>query len=190
MERSEIRREVLKRRNELSDEFRRIAALKLADRLIGHQWFYRSDTILVFAGYGSEIDTTEIIEEAIRTGKKVYLPKVEGEQMDFYRIRSLDDLSPGFKGIPEPDSYVGSEYALERYEYVPEEMEHTLMIMPGVAFDPYRNRIGYGKGYYDRYLSDKEGLALRTIAVGFQCQAVETIPAKVHDVKPYQVILV
>lgn len=60
------------------------------------------------------------------------------------------------------------------------------MIMPGVAFDVRRNRIGYGKGFYDRYLADKEGL--HTIAIGFDCQMVPEIEAGEKDIKPMQVI--
>ncbi len=191
-----IRKEVLKRREALDINERRAASVKLADRIIGHQWFYRSETILIFASYGSEIDTTEIITEALRTGKKVYVPKVEGEQMNFYRIWSMDHLRPGYKGIPEPicepvsEQEIGMEPYPERYQYCADEMPQTLMIMPGVAFDPYRNRVGYGKGFYDRYLADKEELQLRTIAVGFRCQEVENVPFEECDIKPYQVILV
>lgn len=179
----QLRKEVLKRRDALTETERKASSLKLADRIIGHQWFYRSDCLLIFASYGSEIDTSEIISEALRTGKRVYLPKVEGEEMQFYKITSLEELTEGYRGIPEPD---GSS---EKYGYYEEEADHTLMIMPGVAFDPYRNRIGYGKGFYDRFLADKEALKIRTIAVGFQCQMVEEIPQDLNDIIPYQVIL-
>ncbi len=196
MDKGKIRKEVLKRREAIDKEEHRLASLKLADRIIGHQWFYGSDTILVFASYGSEIDTTEIISEALRTGKRVYVPKVEGGQMNFYRIESFAQLRPGYKGIPEPiletatTGHNDSGICAEPYQYVVEEMPRTLMIMPGVAFDLFRNRIGYGKGFYDKYLADKPELQLRTIAVGFRCQQVESIPAQESDIKPYQVILV
>ena len=179
----QLRKEVLKRRDELTEEERKAAALKLADRIIGHQWFYRSDCLLIFASYGSEIDTSEIISEALRTGKRVYLPRVEGLEMQFYRIYSLEELTEGYRGIPEPDG------TSERYLYSENEADHTLMIMPGVAFDPYRHRIGYRKGFYDRFLEGKEALSLRTIAVGFWCQMVEEIPQEEKDIRPYQVIL-
>ena len=179
----QLRKEVLKRRDKLTEEERKAAALKLADRIIGHQWFYRSDCLLIFASYGSEIDTSEIISEALRTGKRVYLPRVEGLEMQFYRIYSLEELTEGYRGIPEPDG------TSERYLYSENEADHTLMIMPGVAFDPYRHRIGYGKGFYDRFLEGKEALSLRTIAVGFWCQMVEEIPQEEKDIRPYQVIL-
>ncbi len=191
MDKSVIRRDVLSIRSQLDPDTKKMAAIRLADRIIGHQWFYRSDTVLAFASYGSEIDTTEILKEALRVGKKLYLPKVEGEEMVFYRIRSLSDLSPGYKGIPEPfDKEKSVLTCPEQFVYDPEEIDHTLMIMPGVAFDPYKNRLGYGKGYYDRFLSDKELLQLRSIAVGYRCQAVEELPVGEHDIRPYQVILV
>lgn len=178
-----IRKEVLQLREQLPESVRKMSSYKLADRIIGHQWFYRSENILIFASFGSEIDTSEIIGEAFRNGKKVYVPRVEGDVMHFYRIYSMDELTPGYRGIPEPDGHS------EKYVYLPEEAEHTLMIMPGAAFDPYRNRIGYGKGYYDKYLADKEALQLRTVAIGFQCQMVEEIPCEEMDIKPYQVIV-
>lgn len=182
---NEIRKRILARRGELSPEERMRGALLLTERILGHQWFYLSDFLLAYAGYGSEIGTEEILREALRKGKGVYLPKAEEDgRMHFYRIQSLRDLRMGFRGIPEPSGET------EEYLYSPSVAERTLMLMPGVAFDGYRNRIGYGKGFYDRYLADKPELQLRTIGVGFGCQLVEEIPGEEQDVRPYQVICV
>lgn len=185
----QIRKSVLEIRDALTDEERKRGEVMLTERIMGHQWYYRSTILLAFASYGSEISTREILKEALRQKKEVYLPKIIRYQenlreMVFYRIRSFDDLVPGYKGIPEP---VGE--ALE-YQYSTEIAEKTLMLMPGVAFDPYRNRLGYGKGFYDRYLHGKEALQLRTIGIGFQCQMVEQLPFEETDVRPYQVICV
>ena len=68
----EIRKQVLELRGGLSEQERRMASLKVADRIIGHQWFYQAEHLLIFVSYGSEIDTSEIISEALRKGKKVY----------------------------------------------------------------------------------------------------------------------
>ena len=76
------------------------------------------------------------------------------------------------------------------YAYSPDRAQRTLVLMPGVAFDPFRNRIGYGKGFYDRFLADKPQLQLRTIAVGYRCQMLEELPADHRDIRPYQVICV
>lgn len=184
--RRQIRREALAARDALTDEQRARGSLLMTERILGHQWFYRSDIFLCFVSFGSEIDTHELIKEALRLGKRVYAPKVtnmsEKPEMHFYRMTELAGLVRGYRGIPEP---AGDE---EKYCYDPSEAEHTLLLMPGVAFDGYRNRLGYGKGFYDYFLADKDALQFRTIAVGFKCQMVEEIPARGGDVKPCQVI--
>ena len=179
-----LRRQILAKREALSKEERERGALLLTERICGHQWFYPADTILGFVSYGSEIDTRDILQEALARGKKVYVPKVTGEDIVFYRIRSLEELTEGYKGIPEP---LGNT---ECFEYQPGHVNQVLMLMPGVVFDLQRSRIGYGKGFYDRYLMDKAELQLRTIGVGYKCQLMEEIPAQPWDVKPYQVICV
>lgn len=189
---SVIRKEVLERRRLLDEEERQKAKFLLTERILGHQWYYLSDTVLGFASYGTEIDTSEILEDALKRGKKIYLPKVVGEDMLFYRIQSMGDLREGYRGIPEPkgDTEIFDYAAIQKEVRFDENINKVLMLMPGAAFDKMRNRIGYGKGFYDRYLRDKKLLQLRTIAVGFNCQLVEEIPADEFDVKPYQVICV
>lgn len=200
----EIRRKILTLRDNLSCAERERAKVLLTERILGHQWFYRSDILLGFASYGSEIDTGEILQEALRLGKRVYLPKIVAEaapdggekdngrlKMVFLRVHSLAELKPGYRGIPEPACHEASGECTEVFEYQAENNGRTLMLMPGVAFDGYRNRIGYGKGFYDRFLADRPGLQNRTIAVGFSCQMWEKeIVCGEHDIKPYQVLCV
>lgn len=181
---SEVRRRVLKIRDSLTEEQQKRAAFLLTERILGHQWYYLSDVILCYANYGSEISTKEIMQDALRAGKEVYLPKVEGMDMNFYRIFDPAELVNGYKGIPEPNTYNVC------YKYDEQRAGKTLLLMPGVAFDSYRNRVGYGKGYYDRFLADKPGLQIRSVAVGYKCQVVEELPAEETDIKPYQVICV
>lgn len=182
----EIRKRILAARAGLSGEERERAALLVTERILGHQWFYRCEDFLCFAGYGSEISTDELLSEALRLGKRTYVPRVEQAAaeptMYFARIFSMEELSAGYKGIPEPPADA------ERYVYSRERAEKTFMLMPGVAFDGVGNRIGYGCGFYDRYLAGKEALQLHTVAIGFRCQLVEHIPAQENDIKPYQVI--
>ena len=184
---AEIRKRVLKLRDELGPKEREKGAVLLTERILGHQWFYGSREILCFASFGSEIDTSVIWQEALRLGKAVYMPRVVETPslvMEFYRIRSESELRPGYRGIQEPVE------SAPRYEYHAEKMSRTLMLMPGAAFDRQKNRLGYGKGFYDRYLAEKEALCLRTIGVGFSCQMVEEIPRTPKDIRPYQVICV
>lgn len=178
----DIRKNIINLRNRMTLEERSKVSLMVTERIIGHQWFYKADTILCFISFGSEIDTTEIIQEALLKKKKVFVPKVFEDQMNFYRITNLTELVEGYKGIMEPTG------ESEEYQYSSDK-DTALMIMPGVAFDLSRNRIGYGKGFYDRYLMDKEVLQLHTIAIGFKCQMVEEIPQEEQDIRPYQIIV-
>lgn len=180
----QIRKEVLESRERLSKEERANAARLLAERICTHPWFVCSDILLAFVSYGSEIDTSGIITEALKQEKKVYVPRVEGAEIQFYRMADWTDLQAGYKGILEP---LGNT---ECFVYCPEAAERLLMLMPGVAFDKGGQRCGYGKGFYDRYLDGKEALQEQTIGVGFQCQMVEEIPAEEWDVKPGQIICV
>jgi len=181
---SKLRRQILQLRDSLSPEEQKRAAFLITERILGHQWYYLSDVVIGFAGYGSEICTDEILQETLRSDKALYLPKIEGDEMYFYRVHDLSELEIGYKGIREPkgDS--------ERYEYKADRADRILMLVPGVAFDMLRNRMGYGKGFYDRFLVDKPELQLRTIGIGHKCQMVEAVPCDEYDVKPYQVICV
>lgn len=194
-----IRKSVLNKRDAMPEEQRKMADMAMADRIIGHQWFYGAEVLLAFANYGSEISTVEIIEEALRKGKKVFVPRIEkvanesggasnvshnADVMNFYCITSMNQLIAGYKGIPEPDG------TTEFFDYNSYKECRMLLLMPGVAFDIYGNRMGYGKGFYDRFLRDKELLQTFSIAIGYKCQSVEFIPVEEHDLKPYQVILV
>jgi 5-formyltetrahydrofolate cyclo-ligase len=193
---SQIRKQILALRDAMPEAERARISLALADRIIGHQWFYKAKKILCFVSFGSEIDTTFIIEEAFRCGKEVYVPKVEPPQplesirgalesdleiISFYQIQSFSDLKPGYRKIPEPSG------STQKYHFDPSEKD-ILLLMPGVAFDPIGRRLGYGKGFYDRFLYGKEELRLRSIAIGFACQMTEEIPASAKDIKPYQII--
>lgn len=176
---SKIRKEVLALRKEISENEREKSKILVSEKIIGHQWYYSSDTILLYKSYGSELDTDFIAEDAFKKGKKVYYPKVCGEVMEFYRVTSLDMLKSGYKGILEPEE-------TEKFCCEEQNSKRVLMVMPGVAFDVLRNRIGYGKGYYDKYLSDKP--SIYTIAIGYACQMVDKIEANETDIRPMQVI--
>lgn len=182
--RRSLRRDILFKRDSLTEEQQRRAAFLITERILGHQWFYGSDILLGFVNFGSEISTDAILQEALRKGKAVYVPRVEGKEMIFRRIYSFAELEAGYRGIREP-----GEDAPE-FTYDAALTDRILMLMPGVAFDGARNRMGYGGGYYDRYLAKKEALTLRTIGIGHGCQLIDSVPVQDWDIKPYQVICV
>lgn len=183
-EKRKIRKDILIKRASIPIDQRRMADMVIADRIIGHQWFYQAEILLGFVNYDTEISTMEILSEALSKGKKVFLPKIDGNDMFFYQINSLDDLIEGYKGILEPKGDT------EKFDYSVYKESRALILVPGAAFDIYGNRMGYGKGFYDRFLADKEMLRTYSIGIGYKCQQVDNLPVDEFDIKPYQVILV
>ena len=119
MDKQEMRKSILRARDALNPVERERGNILLTERILGHQWFYGSEVLLCFVSIGSEIDTGEIMREAFRRKKKVYVPKVilgsQEPRMRFYRIASLEELSEGYRGIPEP-SGMSEEFRYEADE--------------------------------------------------------------------------
>ena len=124
--------------------------------------------------------THTMIQSAFSLKKAIFCPKVCGDEIRFYRIKKLDDLTGLYKGIQEPKHNPSNDFAMNG------EGEHSLVVMPGVAFDQERNRLGYGKGYYDKFLT--ENPTIKTIAIALECQIVEQIPTTEYDIKPDHII--
>lgn len=124
----------------------------ITDIVLGSMSYKYAKTILLFSSVGSEPDTDHIAVKALADGKRVFYPKTyEGGIMKFYRINDLSDLQKDTRfGIKEP-----SETA---EEYIPEGTAE-LCIVPGLCFDKNGHRIGYGKGYYDRFLAKFKGIS-------------------------------
>ncbi len=178
----EIRKRILRIRNELTMVQRSHSEALMINKILSHEWYCDAKKILLYYGYGSEMDTKQLINASFQQKKEVYLPKVHNDTMSFIRIYSDEILKEGYKGILEPDDKTDKDI----FSFKDHNPDEVLMIMPGVAFDKNRNRIGYGKGFYDRYLSDKD--KLRTIAICFNCQMIDLIDADENDIKPKQII--
>ena len=133
--------------------------------------------VLCYASYKSEVQTKNLINELLKEGKQVYLPRVSGEEMNFYKMKSLSDLTEGYKGIPEPSVECMELFTKDIFE---KDKEKVVMLLPGAAFSENGARIGYGKGYYDRYLSHIP--CLERIALCYELQIVEDIPVDIHDI--------
>lgn len=168
-----IRQAVLKKRHALSNEIKRAYSAEIKKALFALKEFQEARNIMFFASFGSEVDTSAMITEALRAGKKVSLPRVKDDGLAIYEITGLEDLVTGYMGIPEPVAKAQRLRSLRDIDIV---------IMPGVAFDLEGNRLGYGKGYYDRMLSAGGNKPL-LVALAFEEQVVEHIPAESHDIK-------
>ena len=175
----DIRNKLLLNRNYLPLLERSDYSSLIMESLINHEQFKSAKNLLIYVGYQSEVDTRDIIRHAMQNGKKVFCPKVlRPGYMEFYPIKALSDLIPGFKGIPEP--------FITHKCYVPREEDNLLMVMPLVGFDESKNRLGYGSGFYDRYLERYSFIP--TISLGFECQKYENLPTEATDRKPDVII--
>lgn len=125
--------------------------------------------------YKAEVQTGMLLEECFKLGKKVALPKVDGDEMDFYPVESLTDVKPGYFGILEP---VTTKKV---------EVNQGFMTVPGVAFTKEGYRMGYGKGFYDRYL--ERFPKIYTCGLAYECQLVEHLPIEPHDKKLDELIV-
>lgn len=126
--------------------------------------------VLAYADYNHEVMTKYMIEAAWKDGKEVAVPKVVGQDMVFYKLTDFTQLEEGYFGIPEP----------ARGEIV--QWEDALMIMPGVAFDRENHRVGYGGGFYDRFLEKHP--QVKRVAVAFEFQMMPTVPVEPTDISP------
>lgn len=170
-----IRKEIFRRRKEASLTSVRENSEQIWQKLFSLPAFQESDWIYLYIDCKNEVMTDGIIEEAFRLGKKVAAPKVIGEDMIFYQISQPEDLEPGYFGIREPKT-----------DLPVADGEDGLMVMPGVAFDDQRHRVGYGGGFYDRYLS--KHTRHFTAALAFEFQMMEEVPTEPTDLLPDVVI--
>lgn len=170
-----IRKEIFSRRKAASPETVKKNSEAIWNRLFSLPQFQESDWIYLYIDCKNEVMTDGIIREALHLGKKVAAPKVVGEDMIFYQICNPEDLEPGYFGIREPKT-----------DLPVAEAEDALMIMPGVAFDSCRHRVGYGGGFYDRYLS--KHTRHFTAALAFEFQMMEEVPTEPTDLLPDVVI--
>ena len=187
MTKSEIRKEIIKKRDSLSEEEQRTKSRLIFESLVQMDEYKEAAEVLVYASLGSEVRTDDIILDCLAGGKKVYCPKVtdrKNGQMLFVRISSIDELKEGFAGIREPEISENSEIFRGIADF---NDHHVLVLVPGVAFDYSRNRIGYNGGFYDRFLEKNK--EVKTIALAYDLQVVDfEIPSEEHDIKPDKMI--
>ena len=173
----EIRGNILKKRDAMSREEQLTLSHAIMEHAVSCREFLQADEILIYADYKSEVITEGIMEYAFLLGKKVYCPKVCSDgmsgQMDFFQIFSQEDLKEGYRGIREPEGQPKSKWEPSR--------KKALLIMPGAVFDRQGHRIGYGKGFYDRFLKEHRELCGRKLALAYEIQVEESVPFEAHD---------
>lgn len=174
-EKQEIRKRCRALRNAMTGEERERASRQMAEAVLASEAYQKAPVILAYIDAKNEISPAAILEDAWRQNKTVAVPRVHGKTMDFYQIQSFEDLEPGAFGIREP-----------RESCPLVEISRGLMLAPGVAFDGIGRRVGYGGGFYDRYLAFHPQLTVWGLA--FSCQVLPQVPAEETDRRMDQVV--
>ncbi|WP_343209051.1 5-formyltetrahydrofolate cyclo-ligase [Anaerolentibacter hominis] len=165
---NEIRIQMKEQRRKLTPEDAAELSSFMTEAVLSHPEYKKRRVLLLFSSIRREPDTRNLAVQALEDGHVAAFPRVEGREIRFYRVRELNELVPGTMGILEPD---------------PRELvqgEKALMILPGLAFDLSGNRIGYGGGYYDRYLAEHAN-DLYLLALAYDFQVLDRIPAEDTD---------
>ena len=175
MEKSEIRAEVRRRIKELTSEQKSLSATKIFTTIEQNQNFAKAECIALFASMKDEVSTDYALYAWLKMGKRIVVPRVEGDIMRFYEY-SPKRMQTGSFGIEEP---IGDK------EVSPAEID--LIIVPARAFTRSGERLGRGGGFYDKYMS-LNGFRAYKIGIAYACQIFDTLPHAPHDIKVDEVV--
>lgn len=139
-------------RKSIAEDKRNEYNKEIMNRIINSEYYKNTDTVFAYVSIGDEVNTYSIIKYTLKEGKKVAVPYCipNTPLMEFYYINSINDLKKGSFGVPEPDIKICIKATDKK----------GVILVPGLAFDKYGYRMGYGKGYYDRYLTDFNGVKI------------------------------
>lgn len=184
LDKKEIRKLKTEERSGLTKKYTEAASKTICDSIMSLKDYSEAEIILGYYSTRNEVCLSRLFKDAIESGRRVYLPRViDKTEMRFYIYRSDEDLAPGSFGIMEPCSE-------EFFDMTDPGNPKILMIVPGVAFDKAGNRLGYGGGYYDRFIEKMKnsGTSFSTVMAAYSMQMVEEIPVIDTDIRPDTII--
>ena len=169
MDKQSLRKKIREQKRAMTVEQIEAASQKLGELFFASELYRNAKTVYGYLPYNQEVRTVPMLRRALEDGKKVAVPKVYGEEMRFIYLTDLDRVELGYCGIPEPidDGPVADDPA-------------ALVLMPGLAFDRAGNRMGYGGGFYDKFLAAEPGHP--TLALCYEFQMVEELPREEYDI--------
>lgn len=175
MDKKTLRKQIREQKRAMTPEQIEAASEKLVQMFLETELYRNARTLYGYLPYNQEVRTVPILEKALDDGKKVAVPKVYGDEMKFIYLPDLTQVAHGYAGIPEPivDEPIGDDPT-------------ALVLMPGMAFTKEGYRIGYGGGYYDKFLAAEPDHP--TIALCYDFQIVEALPTEDFDV-PVDLVL-
>lgn len=170
MDKSALRKQMRELRRALSPEQIEQRSDVLAARLFAHPAWKKAETVYVYLSYDHEVCTDAVVRRALYEGKRVAAPRVVGRDMAFFLLNDRADAIPGYRGILEPP---------ESAE--PADSPDALVIAPGLAFTKDGLRLGYGGGFYDRFLAKEPEHYVISLCYDFQI--VDSLPSEPYDRK-------
>ena len=146
----------------------------ITKKILEHPKIKSSNDILVYISINNEVSTIELIKELFKLGKNIYAPRIVDNYIEFYKFNSLDELELSKYNILEPKM---------NYKY--KDNLESVVIVPGLLFDTRNNRLGYGGGYYDKFLYKKD---IYKIGICFSDFLVTKLITSEHDIKMDEII--
>ena len=175
MDKTALRKTIRDQKRAMTPEQIEEKSRLLAQKFFASEAYQKASAIYGYLPYNQEVRTVAMLEQALRDGKRVAVPKCYGEEMRFLWMHDLSLVEKGYAGIPEPiaDEPVADD-------------KTALVLMPGLAFDPQGHRIGYGGGFYDRFLEQEPNHP--TLALCYDFQMLEHLETESHDI-PVDIVL-
>lgn len=166
-----LRKVMLQKRKTLSDSETAVKNSAITEKLLSLEKVQSAELILSFVSAKGEVGTREFISKCLEAGKTVAVPRcIDGSNMEFCVIHTFDDLEKGMYGIDEPKQHCEIIKA--------ENAQNSVLIVPALCFNPDGYRLGYGKGYYDRFISRYKGY---TVGVCYSEFMTDDIPVDEYD---------
>ena len=169
MDKNELRSSIRARKRAMTEEEIVSRSQQLAQLFYASEAYKNAKTIYGYMPYNQEVRTIPMMEQALKDGKRVAIPKCYGNEMKFIFIEDLSQVEKGYANIPEPiaDEPVADD-------------ETALVLMPGLAFDPQGHRCGYGGGFYDKFLAAEPNHP--TLALCYEFQMLPHLETEAHDI--------
>ena len=169
MDKKALRKEIREQKRAMTEAEIVSKSERLGELFAASEAYKNAKSIYGYLPYNQEVRTVAMLERAIRDGKRVAVPKCYGDEMRFIWMNDLSKVEKGYAGIPEPveDGPVADD-------------ETALVLMPGLAFDTQGHRIGYGGGFYDRFLAEEQKHP--TLALCYDFQMLDHLETEEFDI--------
>ena len=169
MDKKELRRSIREKKRAMTEEEIVSRSAALTALFLESRLYKEAATVYGYLPYNQEVRTVPLLEQALRDGKRVAVPKCYGDEMRFIFMEDLSKVEKGYANIPEPiaDGPIADDPT-------------ALVLMPGLAFDPEGHRIGYGGGFYDRFLEAEPNHP--TLALCYEFQMLPHLQTEEHDI--------